>query len=131
MVCLDTDVIINFLRNDKSSVELLKKMISEGKVLTTTAVNSFELWKGAYRSRSESGLGAVEKFLASVNIFSLDERSSKKAAEIFEGLASRGETVDSLDVLIGAIAIQNREKILTLNRKHFERIPGIELADLR
>ena len=63
MVCLDTDVIINFLRNDKSSVELLKKMISEGKVLTTTAVNSFELWKGAYRPKNNEKIGAIKNFL--------------------------------------------------------------------
>ena len=49
------------------------------------------------------------------------------AKKIFESLSSEGQTVDALDVMIASIAMVNNEPILTLNKNHFERIPGVKL----
>jgi tRNA(fMet)-specific endonuclease VapC len=130
MVCLDTDIIVNFLRNERSAVAMLQKLKEKGHPLKTTTINSFELWKGAFRKKKVDGKKAVEECLMDLEIMNLDKSSSKKAAEIFESLISKGEMIDALDVMIAAIAISNNEKILTKNKKHFERIKELRLIEL-
>jgi tRNA(fMet)-specific endonuclease VapC len=130
MVLLDSDVIINFLRNDRKSVELIRGLKEKEENIRTTVLNGFELWKGAFRSGNNKSYSAVKKFLEEIEVVPLDRRSSKKSADIFEGLRKKGEMVDVLDVMIGAISIVNNEEILTNNIKHFEKIPGIKLGSL-
>ena len=48
-LCLDTDVLIDYLRKPSETVKLLMEKIYEGKVLAcTTTVNSFEIWLGTF-----------------------------------------------------------------------------------
>ena len=101
MVCIDSDIIINFLRKEKNAVELINQL--------------------------KSTFDTIEQFLSEIEILLLEPKSSKKAAEIFESLSSEGQTVDALDVMIASIAMVNNEPILTLNKNHFERIPGVKL----
>lgn len=124
MVCLDSDVLINLLRNDKDTVLLIKKIEKSHKI-TTTVINSFELWKGFYRMRK--GERAIIELLDTVFLLEFDKEASKKAAEIFEYLRNKGKTIDALDVMISSIAITNDESLLTFNKKHFENIPGLKL----
>ena len=130
MVCLDSDFIINFLRNDEKTVGIFRKLKEKGVTLKTTSINGFELWKGAYRLNNEGAKNAVEKFLLSVEVIRLDEKSSRRAAEIFETLIRRGEEVDVLDVMIAAIVIGNNEELLTGNKKHFARIKDLKFLEV-
>ncbi len=125
MVCLDTDVIINFLRKDKETISLLKE-IKETDKLATTTINSFELWKGFYKTGRDKK--TIINLLDSISLLKLDDKSSQKSAEIFEDLNSKGKMVDVLDVMIASIAITNNEPLLTFNKKHFERIEGLQLV---
>ena len=127
MVCIDSDIIINFLRKEKNAVELINQLKDKGELITTTVINSFELWKGYYRFKNKTTFDTIEQFLSEIEILLLEPKSSKKAAEIFESLSSEGQTVDALDVMIASIAMVNNEPILTLNKNHFERIPGVKL----
>ena len=127
MVCLDTDIIINFLRNDKNTVSLIKEIEKTGKI-TTTVINSFELWKGFYKTGRDEK--SIVNLLNVISLLQMDGKSSRKAAEIFEYLKKRGKMVDVLDVIIGAISITNNEPLLTLNKKHFENIPNINLVQI-
>jgi len=129
MVCIDTDVIIHFLRDKEELAKKLENLKEKGFSLNTTAVNGFELWKGAYRSGKKGATVAVENCLNEFDVLPLDKKSCKKSAELFEKLKSEGKMVDELDVMIASIAIVHGEKILTLNKKHFERIPGVELME--
>jgi len=124
MVCLDSDVLINLLRNDKDTVLLIKEIEKSHRV-ATTVINSFELWKGFYRMGK--GERAIIELLDLVILLEFDREASKKAAEIFEYLRSKGKMVDALDVMIASIAITNNESLLTFNKKHFEGIPDLKL----
>ena len=127
MVCLDTDVLINLLRNDGNTVSLIKNLEKSNKI-TTTVINNFELWKGFYRTKSIKDEKASLELLNIISLLEFDEKASKKAAEIFEYLKRKGKIVDALDVMIASIVITNGESLLTFNKKHFENIPGIKLA---
>ena len=40
---------------------------------------------------------------------------------------NKGEIIDIEDIMIGAIVIHNGERLVTRNKKHFERIRGLEI----
>ena len=59
-ICLDTDILVNFLRNKKEEVDYIQK--HEGKVIfATTPINIFELYYGAYKSGRRENLMKLEE----------------------------------------------------------------------
>ena len=62
MYCLDTDILIEYLRGNEKIVERLSNLYSHGIGLFTTFVNVCELYKGIYLSRKK------EKEVADINI---------------------------------------------------------------
>jgi tRNA(fMet)-specific endonuclease VapC len=127
MVCLDTDIIIDFLRGEKEAINKLKKLRDNNFELSTTSINVFELFKGALRSNKSNSKDIVNNFLSNLHVFDFDINSSEKAAEIFEELRQKGELIDPLDLMIASIAISNNEILATNNLSHFKRISGLKI----
>lgn len=63
----------------------------------------------------------IFKLLEWLNIFDLDEKSAKIAADILLALKKGGTPVEIRDMFIAAICIKNDLELLTYD-KHFERI---------
>ena len=122
-IVLDTDILIDFLRNKRETVLLIESLRYEN--LATTAINAFELFWGAYKVKSQ--LAAVEKLLNSISLLNTTRRSMKEAGSIAAGLDSQGVQINVGDLLIAAICKVNNFAIATNNRKHFERIEGLSL----
>ncbi len=130
MVCIDSDIIIDFLRKRRDAQEVLVMIETREGTLQTTAINSFEVFKGVTRHSNPEKYEEVAEFLARFSVLDLTFEASQKAAEIHEVLKSQGLLVDMGDILIAAVVIANNETLLTRNTKHFERIPGLKLEPL-
>ena len=59
----------------------------------------------------------------------MTERSAKISAELYSDLRQSGNNVDDIDLLIAGIAIENEMNLVTNNEKHFEKIPGLKIAN--
>jgi predicted nucleic acid-binding protein len=127
MVCLDTDIIIDFLRNKEYAIEKIKKFQEKGALLLTTSVNTFELFKGAFKSSKKEDFDIIERFISDLGILNFDLDSSIKCAEIFNELKRSGEIIDPIDLMIASIVLTKKESLLTNNIKHFKRIPNLIL----
>jgi len=127
MVCLDTDVIIDFLKKDKEAYRKIFELKKNDVELSTTTINSFELFRGNTKLSENSKDDSVDIFLDNVIVHKFELKDSKKAAEIFEELKSRGEMIELTDIMIASVAIVNDEPILTKNTKHFERIKELRM----
>ena len=57
-----------------------------------------------------------------------DESCSQTAIGIYLALKKQNKLIDLADLLIRATAVTHHYKVATLNIKHFERIPNIQLA---
>lgn len=90
-ICLDSDILIGALRQDKKVKSLLENLNDE---LCTTSVNSFEIWTG--RKNSEK----TEELLARLTAFPLEEKSAKRAADIRRELAKNGNIIDFRDLFV-------------------------------
>lgn len=129
MVCLDSNFLIDFLKNKDYAIKKMRSLKENGEDVSTTTINSFELLKGALDENYKNSFDAINKLLGNLRILPFDFESSKKAAEIFELLKEKGEIIDYLDLMIASIAIVNKEKLLTGNLKHFSRVPWLEIEN--
>lgn len=126
MIVADSDVLIDALRGYKPAQERIDLELGSGQ-LATTVVTVFELLSGG---RSASQKDKVEKLLAPLMIFPLDRQAAWQAAEIRRLLEAQGRALAMADYLIAGICISRNSILLTRNRAHFERIPGLRLGSL-
>jgi tRNA(fMet)-specific endonuclease VapC len=127
-VCLDTSVLVDNLRGRRETVDYIRKLEATGTDLSTTTINSFELFYGAYRSaRREKNLAATRALLRRLVVVELSEVASEEAGKLLAMLESKGEGVDFRDILIAAISKTQEMALLTRNTEHFSRIPGLEI----
>ena len=129
MVCLDSDILIDYLKEKDYAIKKIKGFHEDNKVILTTSVNSFELFKGAIKSGNAKTIEPLNALLSNIKILNFDLNSSRKAAEIFEDLKSKGKILDMADVMIASIVITNNETLITNNIGHFKRIPKLKLED--
>ena len=129
MVCLDSNILINFLRNDAQTINYIENLKQQEKTISITSINCFELLKGIPKL-SKMDKNKVSDFLTNFNILNFNFVSSQKAAEIFDDLKSRGEIIDLADILIASIVLANNESFITNNSKHFERIKELEIRNI-
>lgn len=125
MICVDTGCIIDFLRNKKEAVEIIRKHKNE---LAITEINIFEVFIGIYTKENYGQEDEYAKgFFDSVKI--LDKIGwGEKAAKILAELIKKGNVIEEDDCLIASIMMANGcDKIITNNVKHFSRIKGIEV----
>ena len=123
MIIADTDVLIDFLRGKGLAARIAHEVKTGG--LHTTAISAFELWVGA---KSNQQIAAVETLLAALMILPLDTESAKRAAEVRRELEKRNAAIGMADSLIAGVCLEREGILLTRNRKHFERVPGLKLS---
>lgn len=127
MYCLDTDVIVDFLRGKHATAEKIKKISS---ALTTTCLNVCELYKGAYLSKMpENEKAIIDEFLKKINILNFDNKSCDLYGRNFALLRGRGRPTQELDLLIACMCISNNQILVTGNKKHFSNIPDLKLDE--
>jgi len=125
-ICLDTDFLVNFLRNKKEEVEFVRE--HEGKIVfATTFINLFELYYGAYKSRIYENVKRLEELQYRLKVLNLSKESVKKAGQLLALLERSGNAIDFRDLLIGCVAQTEDFCIKTNNKKHFQRIPELNV----
>lgn len=123
-ICLDTDFLVNFLRNKKEEVDFILE--HESKVLfATTYINLFELYYGAYKYSNPQKILKVEELSHRLPVLNLSQEAVKKAGKIVALLEKEGNTIDFRDALIGCIAQIEGFCLKTNNKKHFNKIPEL------
>lgn len=123
---LDTDVVVDHLRG-KKNIEL--KVVKEG--ISISIITLAELLYGAYKSANlQKGLFEIDNTiqLLSIRIKELDRQVIEIFAQIKTSLEKKGQKLEDFDLLIAATAKANSLKLKTKNLRHFQRIPGLEVA---
>ena len=126
-ICLDTDFLVNFLRNKREEKDFISQ--NETKIaFVTTIITLFELYYGAYKSQRIENVLKVEELQHRLNVLPLSKESVKKKQEkILADLEKKGEMIDFRDLFIGCISHAEGFCLKTKNKKHFQRIPELLL----
>lgn len=123
MTIADTDALIDYLAG-KGEAEGVERLLRRG-ALQTTVITRFELLSGA---RNPKQLARLVQLLGAIPSLTLDDAAADAASEIRKSLDQSGKSIGMADSLIAGIVISNGGSLMTRNRRHFERIPGLALA---
>ncbi len=130
MPILDTDILISFLRNKKKAVNTMNSLIKSNMILTTTIINVGELYTGAYlSSQVAKDINAIEKFLEKFEILEYSKEDSRVFGQIQANLIKTGNKIGKMDTIIGSIALNRNEVLITRNIKHFKKIPLLKIKN--
>jgi predicted nucleic acid-binding protein len=122
---VDTNVLIDVLRDRNGRASLLDKLARDGYWLTTSTVNVAEIYAGLRRgeeSETEALFDALECVPVSTEI-------AKRAGMLRSGLRRLGRTHTLDDMIVAATALELNCPLLTENRKDFQ-IEGLTLFPL-
>ena len=122
---MDTNILIAHRRSKDKSKSVLFLLASKYELAIST-VSVFELWKGDNSGEDDYW----ERLFAQMTILDLEIESAKIAGKDFIDLRKKGQMIDIEDLLIGAIAKNNKLRVASQNTKHFSRIAGLSLVDL-
>lgn len=125
---IDTDVLIDLVRGvDSEALELL--MGEEERAVSVVTMS--ELLHGVHRATEAQRHGrraAVEHLLAETQAIPITEPVARVHAEIWSGLAGRGELLGPHDLWIAATAMAHGFGVVTRDRAQFDRVPGLRVV---
>jgi tRNA(fMet)-specific endonuclease VapC len=134
MFFLDTNVIIAVMnrRDDAIDVRLQNEIVA-GSTLIVPVPVLFELRYGAAKSQNSArNHERIDAFLTAISeIMEFDDADACVAGGIRAFLESKGTPIGPYDLLIAAQARRREAVLVTLNRREFERVPGLMVTDWR
>jgi tRNA(fMet)-specific endonuclease VapC len=126
LVCADTSFVIALERRDKGAVQKMQELEDNGEVVHTTSVTVAELYRGAFGSKDrEKALKDAQDLLGLFAILSLNYESGRIWGELAH--STKSDSIGDRDLFIASIALANKQVLITRNRKHFERIPNLQV----
>ncbi|NLE05793.1 MAG: type II toxin-antitoxin system VapC family toxin [Crenarchaeota archaeon] len=125
---IDTDILIDLLRNQNQAVAFIADLEKEKAILATTTINIFELYHGAHKSQeSERNLKAINELASRLSVLPLTNKAAKKAACIYAQLEHEGKSIGLKDTFIAAITLTLNASIATRNKAHFNKISDLKI----
>lgn len=124
-IVIDSSILIDYFRGGTKWQEFLEDAPKDAELFLPTIV-IFELFSG--KSTKKSGVAKdILNLLKQFTSIELTIEIAIKAGELYREIGSR---IDPADYIIAASAFSIGGKALTLNRKHFEKIPNLSLYPL-
>lgn len=125
MIGLDTTALIDLFRGDKKIRTLIE---TTSEPLSVCIISYSELMFGITGKRDKEQEEFYDRVFQKTHCFNLDRLTSKKASKIYHELEEKGFRVGTFDCLIAGIFLSNGvNKIITRNKKDFEKIKGIKV----
>lgn len=122
---LDTDWAIYYLRGKEAFVKAIDEYRKEG--IAISMISIAELYEGVYRSRRpEEKETALIDFLEGFKTVGITKPVARLFGSKRAELREMGFTVSDFDLLIACVAEYHGLVLLTNNRKHFEKVPGVK-----
>lgn len=119
----DTSVLIQALRLHQGAVKLFETLDASEETLCIPSIVGFELFSGQ-SSKDSLAQKQLKALMDYFEIIDLDWRIAKRAGEIYR---SGLHTLEVPDYIVAASALEAGGEVVTLNKKHFELIPGLAL----
>lgn len=127
-VCLDTDFLIALLRKHPEAAKRAEEYDSIEAEVSTTSMNAFEIYLGAFRSKEAAkNVKEADDLLNSIIILNFTLESSRRSSEILSELLYRGTPIDLRDAIIAGIALVSGYTLVTRDVDHFRRVTGLSV----
>src|ERR1017187_10494667 len=133
---LDSSVIIAAERKRQTVEELLTFVgQSFGEIeIAISAVTLAELVHGVVRANTPEIRAArrafVDELKKHVPVHPITDNTAEIAGQLSGEQAAKGVTLPADDLLIGPSAMEQGSAVATLNTRHFQKIPGLQVLSL-
>ena len=121
MILLDTNVLIEILKNNQKTIQ---KVTAMSPPLGISSITAMELIYGA---RNKQEVVKLQKFINKFQLLHLEPAISVLGLKLITQFA-KSHALDIPDALIAATAIQHKVRLFTYNTKDFKFISLIELV---
>ena len=123
---LDTNWVIDRLRQVERVVRRVEELEPEG--IGISIISLAELYEGVFYSRRpEDDERELRNFLQGIEIVDVDDEICRIFAIERGRLRAAGAIIGDFDIMIGATAKRHGLTLLTNNRRHFERMQGLNI----
>lgn len=120
-ICLDIDVVLDFLRGDKVTMEKIK-YYSDKEEICITPHTLLYLLIGVRKP------AAIQPFLNSISVLEFDRKAATLSAKIIEENRERGKSMGMDELMTAATCLSTGSFLFTKNRKEFEHIKNLKLV---
>jgi predicted nucleic acid-binding protein len=130
---LDSSIVIAAERRGDTVAQLLRQLASVAgdQQAVLSAIGLTELVHAVYRAQTPDVRARRERFieelLSAVEVVSYTKDTAMLAGRLNGEQRSLGVTIPSVDLLIGATALEHGYSVATINVRHLQLIPGLEI----
>lgn len=121
----DTTILIDYFRKTDKANSILVALFDRGYDFSISAITHYEIYSGATTAQ----LSFWANILSRTKVLFFDQTVAQVAVDVNTMLKRKREQIGIADLFIAATAISNKLPLVTLNRKHFDRIDGLTLLD--
>jgi predicted nucleic acid-binding protein len=125
IVLVDTSILIDYYRKTDKERSVWINLVRQGYSFCVSAVTKYEIYAGA----TPKQLTFWNSIFLAITFMPLDEISVDTAVAINSELKKKRKQIDLADLFIAATAIAHNLSLVTLNKKHFDRIDALILID--
>lgn len=132
MICLDTNIVIFIVNGRSSSLRhRLGEQMRAGTPIALPVIGLFEMRYGFAKSnRREHSEQLLARFLSlGIDVLPFETEDASHAGDIRATLEAAGTPIGHYDYLIAAQTRRRNATLVTLNRREFERVPGLLVTD--
>jgi tRNA(fMet)-specific endonuclease VapC len=125
IIMVDTSILIDYYRKTDKNNSAWIKLVRQGYKFSISAITKYEIFSGATQGQLEFW----QDVLKAITVISFDEPTVDKAVEINTNLKRKRKQIAIADLFIAATAISHDLPFATLNKKHFDRIEGLNIVE--
>ena len=122
LVLLDTDVLIDYLRDLPAAVRLLDPRIAAGETVVASVITKAELLAGMRTSEEERTI----RTLGSLTLFPANDAIATRAGALARLYRASHPGIGLADYLIAATAVLLGAELWTQNPRHFPMFESLE-----
>jgi predicted nucleic acid-binding protein len=124
---IDTDWIVDWLKGTAAATTLLQSLATSG-AFAISIISYGEVYEGIYCGTNPAAYeGVFRSFLRGVTVLPLSRATMQEFARTRGQLRQGGNLIPDADLLIAATALQRNLTLVTRNKRHFARVPGLVL----
>ena len=125
IILVDTSILIDYYRKTDKGKSIWVNLVRQGYSFVVSVVTKYEIYAGA----TPNQLIFWDSVFKAIKVISLDELSIDTSVIINSALKRKRKQIDLADLFIAATAVAYNLPLVTLNRKHFDRIDTLQLMD--
>lgn len=123
-ILVDTSLVIDLLRRQDKQNSWLYDLAIQRVDISASILTHTEFYSGASVWDDKKAKQDLEKILKGIKLIGVSESISKQGGKL-----RMLNSIDLVDAIIAATAVENDLPLATLNPKHFKKIAGLRLAE--